>query len=750
MTRTGPPLLLIAVLCQSWTLRAQDPAVPPTTPRAGDLESSCRSCHPGSVRGLLQSQHAPLLQRSELGGKLCASCHGDLSAHATSAARPAERELVHAAAVAATACAVCHPAAGYRTALGAHALRAGPPLPERNAHAAADARTLLDIERHDTGSGYQWSGLLEAGYRIAHVSGSLERYRTDVDLDPGARLRSAELNGRGDGGALLQLLRVSTHGIGDSHWDAAARIEHDESFAASAEQRRDAIHYFAGGDWHHVDRSDRSTDYDVTIDVARELRLFGNFGRHDSDSFWLTNRIGSQDLAAQSTITGVQSPRQSRGDDLEVGLTADIDGWRTTAAFDWLGDQNRDRWSFARPAAANPAFPESEDFSSNGSLRGPGGRLLLQRTLGSLQFDLGGRYQELTRRIAGSGTSQGFDIAPFDTVTTSNASGSARTLLLDGSATLQLSSCLALVADAHWRDHREQLDISQTEVTTFPTLGTVTTVTFASQPETAQRLFEGAAAFDFTPSAGLDLTLGWGFARQWLHVPDLQAGDNDFLAGSTQDDGVLAGVEWRPDAQWTAKARWQDYGEDGVSLHELVEDRAHRVDLSLGWKDETFYLTPFCKWRRAENSISSYHRESTAAGLTFGLRHSGLEWNASYTFARVDSRSLTSFWFDPPHPPPNPPDPTPTLVGFAGDTHTITATLGIDPDAVVHWELGAAWTRTTGSFDVSLLDWRADLRWQLTRTAATGVELHELRYQQADGLGNYSADLLFVYWRQTW
>src|SRR5262249_7711736 len=144
--------------------------------------------------------------------------------------------------------------------------------------------------------------------------------------------------------------------------------------------------------------------------------------------------------------------------------------------------------------------------------------------------------------------------------------------LLDGSSSVGVTDEVRLLFDLHWRDHAEDLLLRQTDVTTYPTLGTVTTVVTNQDQHTAQRLLEGAADVEWSPTKELALTAGYGFAREELRVPDL--GDpNDFKHGTARDDGVVAGVRWKPDKAWTVRADVRDFGQDGVPLHELAPQR---------------------------------------------------------------------------------------------------------------------------------------------------------------------------------
>lgn len=704
-------------------------------------DASCRACHPGPTRGLAATPHAVLLQRADLHARSCTACHGDLTAHVQSARRPGEGALVRAPAVKAEACASCHAGVDYPVHKGAHPAVRVPQL-TREPVAPADAPLLAELERSQESKDLQWSGLVAAGYRFVSRHGSRDRYETDLNLDPGARLKEFALEGRGHGAATFDRLSLTAHDIGDPNWDVAARAERDRSFTAGASYRRSDVRYRASGDWHRVDQQSGQASTDVAVDLSEHVRVFADFTSRSDQGFWLTNRIGNRNLTVLSTVAGVQSPRRFDGNETSVGFDFHQDGWRATVAADYLDDRNRDRWMFSQPATANPTFTESEDFASDSSLRGPGGRILVGHTSEPLTFDVSARYRHLDRRIASQGTGSGFDIDEFTSTTTANGDGSARTWLLDGSATLDLSDQVALVADGHWRDHTEDLSLVQTDTVTYPTLGSVTQVTTINNPHTSQRLLEGSLALELSPCKEVDLSIGYGTAHQWLRVPLVDPTGNDFSAGYTRNSGFLASATWRPDQYWTARIRGQDFGQDGVALSEQVEDRARRAEASLGWKDDFRSLTTFGKWRRATNPVSDYRLESVSAGLTGTLQHGDADLSASYVWSRSDTSTLTNFYFDPD------PNPVPTVVGFDGITNAVSVSLRLRPSSSVTWELAGGFATTSGSFDVTLLDWRADLRVRVLAQGFAGVEFRQVRYDEEGGADDYGAELVFVYWRQ--
>ncbi|HEX6813923.1 MAG TPA: hypothetical protein VF384_20035 [Planctomycetota bacterium] len=724
-------LVFAALLAQC---RAQDRA------QAGPAADavSCRVCHPGAARGLARSPHASLLARADA----CASCHGDQKAHAEAMARPGGAQAPKVARVAASSCVQCH---GDRELQWTQALHPFEPEAALRADATAPHVGLVqELAAREQSSALRWSGLLDAGYRFVHKTGSLEGYDTDVDLDPGVRLRDFELRGAGADPAPLHEVSLVAHDVGDPRWDTALRADRTRDFSAGASYRRDRYRYEASGDYHRVDRKFDQSRYDAEVWLGHDLRVFASFARTHEEGFWLTQRIGNQNLAVQSYVDGVESPRRYASDEAEIGLRGTTDGWHWSIAAQYFDESIDDRWSYSRPAQANPAFPESEDFTSGTSLRGPGARIALSHGTGPLTFDFTGRYVDRDRKLAANGTGQGYDIAQFTQTTVAGGEGDTQTLLLDGSAALELTDHVRVVIDAHWRDHHERMSLQQTDTAVYPTLSTSVTVVTAVDNRTDQRLFDGSLALEVSPHETLDVTVGVGYAHETLTVPNLTPADpGDYRSGSVHDQGLLAGLRWRPVERWTLRADVRDYGQDGVFLHELAPNRSRAASGSLGYRDERHNGTVFVRHRWGENPVSEHREESLATGVSGGVSANGLTGFASYTFARVDSQTLTNFYFSA--------TPTPQLVGFEGDTNTLAASLIAETSPRVRWEFTASWSKTTGDFDVTLLEWRADLQFGVLPPHGTfGIEFRDMRYSDQASVDDWTAELLFVYWRQTW
>ena len=708
------------------------PAMAQTPP---DAEVGCRVCHPGAVRALRRSPHAALLQQP---AKACAACHGDLSAHATHAGAAGASTSVLP--VAGSTCAACHPGRDLPPQLATHALQdtgsgaAAPPPPAR----------LTELLQQADDPALRWSGFVELGYRILHRDGGKSGYRTDVDLDPGLRLSDFELRGRGGDAAAVDELAFAAHDLGDPRWDAGASVHATDRFEFAGSYRADRFRYRADGDYHRVDRDGREARSDASVQLGA-VKLFGSYTHRDDEGFWLTQRIGERNLPVQTVVDGVESPRHTSSDAGELGLAGRAGGLHWTLAGSWFEQHQLDRWHYLQPAAANPAFPAGEDFASRTSLHGPGARAQLAGDLGPLGFDVRGRFVELHRDLDAAGTSAGYDVAAYTTTTAATGAGHSRTWLVDADLQLPRDGAVRLAAELHWRDHDEVMRLDQRDVSTWPSLSTVVTVDTIADNQTAQRLFDGALRLEVAPSSDLELSLGYGFCREQLRVPDLQPQDPlDYRTGHRRDDGVLADARWRFCSEWTLRTDLRLFGADGVPLHELTPERARTVGASLAYQSGAIHANASLRHRRSENDTSRHHLDSFAAGGSFGVTAGSSSLDASYGFARSDVRTLTNFYFDPD------PTPAPTLVGFHGDTHTLSATLATSPAPSLRAELAAAFTATTGSFDVRTLDWRVGLHWAATARGTVGAELRDLRYHDAGGGDDFHAAMLWLSWRQDW
>jgi len=704
--------------------------------------AGCAVCHPAARKALSYSVHASLLRSADA----CTSCHVDAAAHADSAVDPS-RPPLRPSPVAASACAACHRGPPLDPATGAHPWTSQldrvpePPPPQRIDSAPPELRASLEHP-----GGYELGAMLRFGYRFVEVFGSRERYDTDLNLDEGVRLTDLELEARGREGALFDRASVELKDLEDPYMRLRGELAKDGVGRLRGRFQKEAFKYRARGDFHRVDLRTEEHGFDFDTKIGKDTAVGLSFTRRQQEGFWLTNRIGNRNVTPASTVPGVQSPRDHDLDRYEASVRSTALGPEVRAGLDYRAHNDVDRWFFSRPAPNNPLATESEDFTSNSTLHGPGGRLEFRDHGESFAWSLAGRVVDLERRVRGNGRATGFDIDDFVTDTSAFATGDARTWLVDATATWDLTQKLALLGDLRLRDHREDMHIDQVDLTTYPDLGTSTSVGIGLDQRTEQNVIEGTVSLQYEAVEGLRLTAGYGFAREHLRVPDLEAGDQDFRRGTLRDDGVLLDANWRPNRLWVLSARWRDFGQNGMQLHELSDDEVQHVEGKIRYQPEGFWAEAFTDQRRKHNDVASTRLVAWTSGLSLGVKAGDdVDLWTSYAFTDLESRTLTNFYFDPD------PNPVPTFVGFDGVTHTVSAGLSLALSRRVHLDIDGAYTSTQGSFDVQVFDWRADLAAKVCSSAEVGVMFRQVDYRedvaQSAGLDDYGSYLTFLYVR---
>lgn len=728
---TGLASLLLAAMPAA---RAQEEARPPAPVAAAQAPApaSCVVCHPGAARGLRASAHA------SLEGNGCASCHGSLEEHARAAV---ERRRVEVPSVAAAACAQCHPGRDLEPARGAHGLAARgaaatSPLARR------DEALQRELDRSEASPSMRWRGLVDLGYRFVDVDGSRDGYATDLDLHDGLRVRTAELAGTS---GFVDELSIEGHDLGDPRRDVRAAVRDDGVGRLDADWQEGRYRYRGEGDYHRVDRNTQRVSTTFEIETGEGAAVFGSFSRFDDDGYWLTQRVGNQNLSVQAYVDGVSSPRHAIGTDSELGARLRTGVWTLRASGSWHEEEARDAWTYTQPATANPLFVESEEFVSRTTLRGPGGTATVRGDFDGAYVEFGARAIERERGLRAVGETQGYDVAEFTTDTIADGSGRARTFLFDLDAAVDVADDVRLRADLHARDHREDMSLLQTDTTVYPTLPSTVVVTTDVDQETRQRMVDGNLGLEWAATKRLDLGIGYGLAREHLRVPDVDPSDPDaYRRGTQRDHGGTADLNWRPSPGWNVRSSVRDYATDGALLHELTPERAREAKGSVGYSRDDVRASVFGRHRRNENSVAQHRLEAWSLGATLGGDLArGLSVDASYVFARTDVRTLTNFYFDPD------PNPAPTLVGFHGDTDTLSSNVVLSPSTGVRWTFGGNWTSTRGDFDVRTFDWRLDLCLDLDGDrSAVGTEVRCSSYAAEGGTRDWDAQSWFVYWRQ--
>ena len=698
-------------------------------------QDACMSCHPAPTKGLRATVHGVLLQTDRARAEACVKCHGETAvAHSQSVSR-GEKPFRRPEPVDMQTCAHCHEGRRLEPELALHRwLQELPPAPPKVEipPPARDGQAGRFL-------GMDWSALARLGVRMVDVGGSRARYDTDLNLDEGFRLAEFELLGAGNGDR-FELRAVD---IGDPWSRVRAEAERKGLGSGAADWQQSRYAYRASGDYHRVDQKSDVQGYDLAVEINPELEAFAGYARTLYDGYWLTNRIGNTNLTPYTTIGGVQSPRELDSDRIEGGLRGRLRDWNFLVAAEYYDEDARDRWAYAQNSAINPAYPESEDTLSHATLRGPGARASLARKFegGSLGFS--GRWLQRDRKIVGSGLQQGYDISYFNTVTTSDSSGEAETWLADGTLAYDLADMLTLNCDLRWRDHQEDLSIFQTDVTTYPGLGSSTTVVTDLDQHTAQRIFDATVALDWQVEKRLALTGGYGFSDEYLKVPDLEAGDTDYRSGTTRTSGVLGGVRYDPAKTWRLSAEGQNFGSSGLQLYEVVPDEAREFATKARYQDERKRGEVFWRIRQNENEVA----RSESEAVTFGVSGSAtladeFDLHVAWTHSNLHSRSLTNFYFDPD------PNPQPTYVGYRGDTDAVAAGFVWKLSTRTEWSADLSWVDTRGDFDVRSADWRSDFSVEVVRGGRAGLQLRQVDYEESAGADNYDAWIVMIYWQQ--
>lgn len=577
------------------------------------------------------------------------------------------------------------------------------------------------------------------GYRWLDVDGSQDRFDTDYNLDEGFRLRNLTIDGHFENTVRFpSRIRLESNNLADPFERHRFEIEKPGLYEGAATFTRNRYKYRATGDFHRVDRKEQIATYDLSVPIG-SATVFASFSRADLDGFWLTSRIGNRNLTPLTAVNGVQSPRTISEDRGEFGITLASSSTTLTAVGEYFNQSEDNRWAYSQPATGNPAFLESEDLRSGASLEGPGARLNLSHADGPFEATVESRWIDRRRRIVGTGSGTGFDTAAFNLATNSLSRGSARTILVDGLLSYELRDDLTLTSDFRYLDHQEELRIDQTDLFTYPTLSSQVAVNTNRDQRTTSRIREATAGLDWQPHKSLILSGGWGWSQQKLAVPDLEPGDNDFRRGTIVESGFTAGAQWRPDARWTVKARYRDFGQGGVQLHPIMDNHTRGVRSSLGYRKEALWWEAGVNHFRSQNYVADSRTARTAYTLSGGYAPSEeFSWHGSYALSDINSRTRTNFYFDPS------PTPVSTLVGFRGESHSLNSGLEWRLNQAFHASLFGSYTTVSGDFDLDLYHVGVDLAMLLPQ-GKFGVRVESMDYSEQTNPDDYDAWMVFVY-----
>ena len=116
-------------------------------------------------------------------------------------------------------------------------------------------------------------------------------------------------------------------------------------YRARAGFDKTAVTYRSSGDYHRVDRDTSESAYDLSWELSDDLQLFGGFTRLSQNGYWLTNRLGNQNLTSLTTVSGVESPRSLDSDLSEIGLSGSVYAVHYSVALEYRDDGLDSRWA---------------------------------------------------------------------------------------------------------------------------------------------------------------------------------------------------------------------------------------------------------------------------------------------------------------------------------------------------------------------------------------------------------------------
>lgn len=589
--------------------------------------------------------------------------------------------------------------------------------------------------------GFDWRANYTFGYRFLDVDGSKNRFDTDYNLREGFRLSELRFDGTiHTDNPVLDRISIEGHDVADPYERARATFAKDGLYEARFDYQRTRNKYRASGDFNRVDRKEWITGYGLEIPLGDDVELTAGFSRADRTGYWLVNRIGNRNLTPLVRVPGVDSPRHVREDEAQLGLRFHHGSTSWSVGGDYLNQRENARWSYSRAATANPAFTESEDTVSDSTLEGPGGNISIRHTAGPLDISLRGRGFERQRRIVGRGSGTGFDTAQFNSTLQSFSEGAARTYLVDGTIDYELQPTLTLHSDLRYLDHTEHLVIDQTDTTVYPTVPTTATVYTLRTQRTTSRRREASLELEWQAHPALWVSGGWGWSQEKLRVPDLESGDSDFLRGTIVEEGWLGGFLWKPTAAWSLRGRYREFGQGGVQLHDIVDHHTRLVSVKLRHQQDHGYAELAAEHRRSQNPIADSRTANTTWSASAGYNPSEkLSLTGSYALAQIDSRTRTTFYFDPT------PTPVSTLVGFHGDTHNWFGSVDWQITERLKCSAQGTYTTVSGDFEVDMLRVAVDASLQLNRAGRIGLRVEQVDYDEHRNPDDYDAWIFFVY-----
>jgi hypothetical protein len=644
----------------------QDPAKPKDAPAKQAVAAwmpSCTVCHPGQIASLRRSPHHSLIREKEK-DKTCLACHGEAEQH-----EDHPHEAKHFPKPALTHCASCH-----------EEMKQIPDLARRLAHPRkSEARQILlmpmpkenlQLDGLSNASTLPlFEGFLELGYRFLSVSGNENVFKQDFGIKEGLMLRSIEASLRYPGDSEIFTIEGRDFGerASSADFETGKGLWEKTSFSGNWRQRK--TYQDAWGDYFALDRENEvyGANFDWELDSSARHVMGFDWERLVRRGQTLASSIGNPAQVPLQPASGVPVDFRLQVDRLTTIYSARLGDTQLNVDLVWEEQEQRDGLSYARPSPGNPGFTESESSSSEVQYSGPeaqlhmnGGQDLRWRIF------LSGYYRE--NDYQQSGVFTGYDSSAFTVDSIGSGTGTSRRLAASFGLDWEAVPDITIDLGVNLFDLLDQSRFTWQDTLARPSPPSSTTTTRYWEPVTRLQKLEAILALEHDTSTRFRYGLGFAYTYQYLQVPDLDPGDQDYTRGSLNDFGPRGDIDWRPAKGSRLRASLELLATSGTTPTETQPEEGLRAkaDLDQGlaedWEMDLNFLYDD---RRNDTSQTKRKTLSFGGGLLFTPEErTRLDFRVQYS--DFDSSTLSTFYFAPST------TPVPTLVGYKGDNMTLS------------------------------------------------------------------------------
>ncbi|MEZ5989134.1 MAG: hypothetical protein R3F30_08430 [Planctomycetota bacterium] len=675
---------------------------------------SCTVCHAGALTSLERSPHLSLLE-GKRGDAVCIECHGEAPEHEAAPKDPARFPMPGL-----ERCVRCHEDLGAIPALARRLSH-----PTRNE--AEEWRLLPAPRRSISKGGFEtttgwplFEGLVRGGYRFLDVTGDERAFRQDLGLEQGARLSDLELRLRYPDEAELVSFEVRDleERVSSARLETGDGLWRDGRF--TAEGRKIVQVHDAWGDYFALDRRHRRGTLGLEYDLTKDWRVGVEWERLVRDGRTLASSIGNENATPLDPAAGVPVDFRLQVDRWTMRSESQGGFARVVLDLTWEEQRQEDDLRYTRPSPANPGFTEAEVSGSSARYHGPEASLSLvggDRHSVEWRLFLHGRYRDAS--FSEQGDFAAWDTGSYTRRTDGSGSGTSRWLSGTFGVLVELSATSRLDLSTTLWDSKDDtsIELIETVVRTTPP----STVTTRTPTETVTRLrkSETAARLEWDLDPHLLAAVSYAYVHQDLTLPDLEAGDPDFTSGKLDEHGPGLELDWRPRDGSRFRLRAEGLATAGPTPTETQPENGGRVRLQVAQKvREGLEVDLDGVIDRRTNSSSDTSRN--VAGLGGGFRYATDEQTSidlRAHWVRHDTRTLSNFYFAPST------TPVPTIVGYQGETWTLTGELERRLGERWTGRLLASWQRLVGDLAQRFIELRADLGYQVTDPFGLGLRL---------------------------